>query len=125
MGGLFEVRVESTFDAGHRVGADGAPSARHEHRWRVAVTARSSRLDRIAIVVDFRKLRARLDAVLAELRGRDLEEVDGLETTGAYGVAGWLLRRMREACDDGDYRIDAVEVQCDPAIIVRVRNEGP
>ena len=115
---LFEVRVEVDFRATHSVGPDGAPAEAHEHRWQVAVRARSERLDAIAIVVDFRKLRHDAEAVVARLDGTVLEGheafADGPATAAAVGE--WILRRLEPTVGTGDYRIVAVEVECDRGI---------
>lgn len=115
---LFEVRVEVAFAAAHGVGPDGAAVDRHEHRWQVAVRARSERLDPIAIVVDFRRLRDDALTLVGRLDGTVLEDNPALEShpPTAPGVAGWLLAGLAEGARGEDYRIEAVEVECDPGI---------
>lgn len=115
---LFEVRVEVSFGASHAVGPDGGVAETHAHRWQVAVRARSELLDAIAIVVDFRRLRDDALDLVGRLDGTVLEDnaaLDGAAPT-APGVAGWLLRRLAAGARGQDYRIEAVEVECDPGI---------
>jgi 6-pyruvoyl-tetrahydropterin synthase len=115
---LFEVRVEVGFRATHSVGPDGGATGAHEHRWLVAVRARSERLDAIAIVVDFRKLRDDAERIVAELDGTELEQNPALAggATTAAAVAEWILQRLEPTAGTGDYRIVAVEVECDAGI---------
>ncbi len=122
MSASFEVQVETHFDAEHCLDLAGGRCEAHEHRWRVAVRARSPRLDHIAIVVDFRKLRQQADELVARLAGKNLEETDELREgdTGPGGVAEWLLDELRRMNVDEDYVISSVTVGCDPRIDVTV-----
>jgi len=114
----YGVQVDVEFDASHRLGADGAEIPLHEHRWRVSVRAASEQLDRIAIVVDFRKLRQQTDDLLAALQGAVLEDTPELRDTDAspVAVARWLLERLRGQAVGETYRIASVTVGCDPRI---------
>lgn len=122
----FEVRVEGRFVASHVVGAEGDIVARHEHLWKVAVRAGSTQLDAIAIVVDFRRLRADLEEALAVLAGCRLEEIPGLAAAPAdeAAVGRWLLRRLRRVPEGVAYRVVAVEVECDEGIRWVIGEEG-
>lgn len=118
MSDSYGVRVDVQFDASHRLAADGAAVALHEHRWRVSACAASEQLDRIAIVVDFRKLRQQTEDLVARLQGRILEETPELSDTDAspLAVAQWLLEQLREQAAGETYRIAKVTVGCDPRI---------
>ncbi len=118
MNDLYAVQVDVHFDASHRLAEDGSAAPVHEHRWRVSVCAASEQLDRIAIVVDFRKLRQQTDELLARLSGRVLEETPELAQTDAspVAVAEWLLRRLRVLAVGEVYRITTVTVGCDPRV---------
>lgn len=114
----FEVRVESAFRASHVRDPRGEVAAAHAHDWQVAVHARSTGLDAIAIVVDFRRLRADTDRVLSQLEGTRLEEHPQLggHPVTALEVGRWLLERM-QACAEGEsWEVFAVEVECDPGV---------
>ena len=66
---------------------------------RVAAWAGSDELDRIALVVDFRRLRALLEEVLDRRPANDPPE-----------LARWLLDTLRAEVAGEPYAIDAVEV---------------
>lgn len=121
---LFEVRVESGFRARHRSGPAGEPSELHVHEWSVAVHARSRTLDPIALVVDFRVLRADTDAVLEELAGGELEEHPELHGTTALDVGRWLLARLERRAEGEDWEVFAVEVESDPGVRYLVESTG-
>ncbi len=118
MSDSYGVQVDVEFVASHGLGADGAEIPVHEHRWRVSVCAASEQLDRIAIVVDFRKLRQQTDDLLARLQGATLEETEELRATDAspVAVATWLLEQLRSQAVGETYRIARVTVGCDPRI---------
>jgi 6-pyruvoyl-tetrahydropterin synthase len=120
------VEADAEFDAHHRRDAAGAVVDSHAHRWRVAVRATSQELDRIAIVVDFRKLRQQTDELLDRLRGKTLEDTPELDGTDAtpLAVAEWLLLRLREQAVGQTYRIARVTVGCDPRIEFTVGDEA-
>lgn len=114
---LFEVRVEVSFDATHRRGMDGALRGAHSHRWTVAAHARSRKLDSIAIVVDFRRLRDDLEELLGELAEETLEEHPEIgEPATPLVVARWVLGRLRREAEGESWEIHAVEVEADPGI---------
>lgn len=131
----FEVRVESSFEAGHRRGPDGEQTPLHHHVWQVAARARSHGLDHIGIVIDFRVLHAALDEVLATLDQRVLEDLEPFAATAPTppAVAAWIFDQLRdrlagagvaseageaakagEAGDEASPWLEAVEVEADP-----------
>lgn len=72
---MFEIDIKRDFSAAHKLnGYNGNCASLHGHNWTVQVTLQSETLDEIGIAVDFRKLKARLDDVLAELDHSNLNE---------------------------------------------------
>lgn len=118
MSDSYGVQVDVRFAASHRLAADGTAVPLHEHRWRVSVCAASELLDRIAIVVDFRKLRKQTDDLLARLQDKVLEDTPELCDTDAspLAVAQWLLEQLQGQSTGETYRIAKVTVGCDPRI---------
>ncbi len=114
----YGVRVETSFEATHRCDPAGDTAKPHSHRWEVAVSVESNVLDRIAIVVDFRKLRADTEAILDEVRGTVLEShaVLGAEPTTPVAVGRWILERLSREYAGATYAVTAVEVACDPGV---------
>ena len=125
---MFEVRVETTFEAGHRRGPDGEELSLHHHEWQVAARARSVDLDHIGLVIDFRVLRAAIDEVVGLLDQRVLEDLDALASidSTAPNVAKWIFAELESrlaSASPGDsgleqqegyrYWLEAVEVEAD------------
>ncbi|MFQ5744255.1 MAG: 6-pyruvoyl tetrahydropterin synthase family protein [Acidobacteriota bacterium] len=123
---MFEVRVETTFEAAHGCGPDGALVPLHHHAWKVAVRARARQLDKMGLVVDFRRLRAAADGAVAELDQRvleDLEAFSGQAPTPA-AVAEWLFHQLRSGLPGPRCWLEAVEVEADPGIRFEYVGDG-
>ena len=124
--GLYEVRVETRFDASHRRHADGSDAPVHEHRWKIAVRARTRELNRLAIVFDFRILKAAVDRVVAELdRGivEDHPDFDAVPAT-PVGVAQWLFEKLSSEVPQPRCWLVAVEVEADPGVVFEYRADA-
>jgi 6-pyruvoyltetrahydropterin/6-carboxytetrahydropterin synthase len=73
---VFEITTTREFAAAHQLRLyDGSLEPLHGHNWRVAVTVAAPQLDSIGVVMDFHDLERRLDAVLAPLHNRHLNDV--------------------------------------------------
>jgi 6-pyruvoyltetrahydropterin/6-carboxytetrahydropterin synthase len=123
---MFEVRVETTFEAAHQVGPDGAPLPLHHHSWQVAVRARAEELDSIGLVVDFRQLRAAADEAVALLDQRVIEDVPDFaeRPSTPAAVAEWLFRKLEPAVPSPRCWLEAVEVEADPGIRFEYSGRG-
>lgn len=109
---LFEVRVETSFEAAHRSGPAGDEVPLHHHLWSVAVRARASVLDGIGVVLDFRRLRAAADEVVAELDQRVLEDLPPFHEGSATPdeVARWIFGQLEARLPPGRAWLHAVEI---------------
>ncbi|MBI5864593.1 MAG: 6-carboxytetrahydropterin synthase, partial [Planctomycetes bacterium] len=64
---MYEITITGWFAAAHQLRLpDGTLEPLHGHNWRVTATWRGARLDSMGILVDFTKVKPRLDALLAE-----------------------------------------------------------
>ncbi len=72
---MFELDIHREFSAAHSLrGYHGDCSNFHGHNWTVQVFIQSEKLDEIGIAMDFKVLKKELDAVLAELDHKNLNE---------------------------------------------------
>jgi len=72
----FEITTTRRFSAAHQLRFyDGSLEPLHGHNWRVKVTVGSAGVDSIGVVMDFHELERLVDAVLAPLHNRHLNEV--------------------------------------------------
>ena len=73
---MFEIEIDRSFSAAHQLrGYNGDCCKLHGHNYKITVTVRSSELDEIGIALDFKKLKAELDALLAEYDHSNLSEL--------------------------------------------------
>ena len=76
----FEITTTRSFAAAHQLRLyDGSLEPLHGHNWRVKVTVASERLDAIGVVMDFHELERLVDAILAPMHNRHLNEVPPFE----------------------------------------------
>ena len=72
----FEITTTRTFAAAHQLRLyHGSLEPLHGHNWRVKVTVAAPTLDPIGVVMDFHELERLVDAIIAPLHNRHLNEV--------------------------------------------------
>jgi len=73
---MFELMVESSFDAAHQLRKYEGPCERlHGHSWKVQVFLEGNRLDKLGLMVDFKKLKAILQKILRDFDHHNLNSV--------------------------------------------------
>jgi 6-pyruvoyltetrahydropterin/6-carboxytetrahydropterin synthase len=73
---MYEVTIRGWFAAAHQLRlTDGSLEPLHGHNWQVAVTWAGPKLDAMEVLVDFTALRPRLDALLAQMHDRNLNDL--------------------------------------------------
>ncbi len=73
---MYEIKTISEFSAAHTLrGYKGKCENLHGHNWKVEVMARSVKLDKLGMVMDFTRLKAALKSVLEELDHRNLNDL--------------------------------------------------
>lgn len=101
---MYELTVESQFDSAHCLrGYQGACENLHGHTYRVMVSYAGSELDRIGVLVDFRKLKHELAEVIGYLDHRhlnDLLEFREVNPT-AENIAKYIFEEMRKRLGSG------------------------
>lgn len=122
---MFEVSVCGWFAAAHQLPlSGGAPEPLHGHNWRVQVTFRGARLDERGLLLDFLALRRRLDALLAELHDRNLNDLPAFAARppSAEHLAALLAERLADAGRPAAH-LACVEVEEAPGCLARYRPE--
>jgi 6-pyruvoyltetrahydropterin/6-carboxytetrahydropterin synthase len=109
----FQIATTREFAAAHALRLyDGSLEPVHGHNWRVRVTVTAPALDSIGVVMDFHELERLLDAILAPLHNRHLNEVlpfaDGLNPS-AENVALHVGRTITASLPDA-VRLTTVDV---------------
>ena len=94
---MFEVTVKLTFSAAHRVEEyPGNCERLHGHNWVVEVSARRDELDKLGMVVDFRKLKEAAMKALSSLDHSYLNDVEPFNKMNptAENIAKWIFDRV-------------------------------
>ena len=112
---MYEISVDGRFRAKHAIRlADGSFEPGHEHLWSVRATFRARKLDETTgVVIDFVQVREAMEAMAAELNGRDLNAMDTFPSSSpsAELVARYVAVRLGQVLGAGcvPYRVDVTE----------------
>ena len=110
---MFELDIHKEFSAAHSLrGYNGNCANLHGHNWTVQVFIRAEKLNEIGIAMDFKVLKKELDAVLAELDHKNLNEHPHFKETNATSenLAMYIYRRLKSAVDLAGVKLDRVRV---------------
>ena len=73
---MYSLKVEGSFSSAHNLrGYKGKCEELHGHNWRVEITVKSGQLDKIGMVLDFKYLKKKLNAVLDRLDHKYLNKL--------------------------------------------------
>lgn len=120
---MFEVTVSGWFAAAHQLRLlDGTLEPLHGHNWKVQVTFAGAQLDPMGVLIDFTRLKPRLDAILAELHDRNLNDLPPFRerNPSAEHVALLIAQRLESAAGAAPA---CVEVEETPGCFARYRPE--
>jgi 6-pyruvoyltetrahydropterin/6-carboxytetrahydropterin synthase len=94
---LFTVSVETHFWASHRLTLpDGSKEPLHHHNWFVTADVSGSELDSMGLVMDFRRLKAIVDNIVADFGNSPLEKLDYFQRNNpsAENVAKYIYEKL-------------------------------
>ena len=89
----FEITTTREFSAAHQLALyDGSLEPLHGHNWRVKVSVGAEKLDAIGVVMDFHELERLVDAIIAPMHNRHLNDLPAFASLNpsAENVA-WLI----------------------------------
>lgn len=111
----YETTFETRFTARHALRHyRGGTERPHRHSFRVAAVVSAARVDRAGMAIDFLDLKEAVDAEIARLRGRFLNEDvpefrSGRASPSAEHVAAAIFRRLKKTLPKG-IRLERVTV---------------
>lgn len=114
---MFELDIHREFSAAHSLrGYQGDCANFHGHNWTVQVFIQAEKLDRIGIAMDFKVLKKALDAVLAELDHKNLNEHPHFKDSNATSenLARYIYQSLKPAVDSAGVKLARVRV-CESA----------
>jgi 6-pyruvoyltetrahydropterin/6-carboxytetrahydropterin synthase len=95
---MHEVTVTMSFSAAHNLrGYRGKCEALHGHNWKVEAAFRSTKLDRLGMVVDFGDIKQALRSVLDGLDHAYLNEHPYFKKVNptSENIACWIFQRLK------------------------------
>jgi 6-pyruvoyltetrahydropterin/6-carboxytetrahydropterin synthase len=114
---MFEITVEKTFAAGHFLrGYHGKCENPHGHNYRVKLTLRGERLDKVGLLYDFSAMKAILREIAARLDHQMMNDVPPFDelNPSAENMALYFYqeteRRLRERQPENGARVASVTV---------------
>ena len=112
---MFEVTVEDEFSAVHYLKLyDGSWEPRHGHQFKVAVTARSQKLDTMGVVIDFEWLKPALKKVLVGFHEKSFNDLPdfrgGSRNSSTENIAKLIHDHLSTNLPKGDAKITRVTV---------------
>lgn len=111
---IFEVSVERRLNAAHALRfADGTQEPLHGHDWRIRATFAADQLDEFGLVVDFHRVEAAMEEILAPFTHHNLSSIKELSrlNPSAEALAWWVLVELEK---QGFTEVMAVEVEESP-----------
>ena len=94
---MFSVSVESRFRASHQLTLpNGSKEPLHYHDWVVIVEVGSDKLDKMGLVMDFRRLKSATDKIIAEFDNIQLDSIDYFKqnNSSAENVAKYIYEKL-------------------------------
>lgn len=110
---MFEIEIDRSFSAAHQLkGYDGDCRNLHGHNYEVTVTVAANKLNEIGIALDFKKLKAALDEVIAPYDHHNLSELPEFQQLNPTSevLAQVIYRKMSAALNDGNVRVSKVRI---------------
>lgn len=95
---MFTVSIETHFWASHQlVLPDGAKEPVHHHDWLVTADVSSEKLNNMAVVINFHKLKAMVDDILVSFDNKALNEIGYFQQNNpsAENVARYIYEKLR------------------------------
>jgi len=122
---MFEVRVEKTIAAAHRLfDYDGPCETLHGHNYRIEVAYMGAELDRFGMLVDFTEIKKAFHAVLDTLDHTYLNDLPAFRnlSPSAENIAAHIFQELNQTLFDRA-RLDRVSVWETPTQVA-VYREG-
>ncbi len=109
---MLTISVETRFWASHQLTLpDGSKEPVHSHNWIVTAEVGSDRLDKMGLVMDFHRLKAILDDIVAEFDDVKLDSIDYFRpmNSTAESVAIFVFEKLQPKLPN-DVKLEAVRV---------------
>jgi 6-pyruvoyltetrahydropterin/6-carboxytetrahydropterin synthase len=113
---MLTVSVDTRFWASHQLTLpDGSKESVHSHNWSVTAEVGRDRLSNMGLVMDFNRLKAMLDNIVAEFDNMTLESIDYFRPINSTteNVAKYIFEKLQLKLPK-DVKLEAVTVTEEP-----------
>ncbi len=113
---MFTISVETYFWASHQlVLPEGSKEPVHHHNWLVSADVSSDKLNSMAVVMNFQKLKEMVDNIVAEFDNTSLNEISYFQQNNpsAENVAGYIYKKLRVKLPEG-VKLQSIRVVEEP-----------
>ena len=118
---MLTVSVETRFWASHQLTlSDGSKEPVHSHNWSVTADVGTEKTGNMGLVIDFRRLKAMLDNIVAEFDNVALDGIDYFEQNNstAENVAKYIYEKLQPGLPK-DVKLEAVRVVEEPGCLAK------
>jgi 6-pyruvoyltetrahydropterin/6-carboxytetrahydropterin synthase len=113
-GSIMDVFIKTHFSSGHHLRAyPGNCENPHGHNWKVKVTVRADRLDKLGMGLDFKELKKTVNTVVDELDHRDLNQHSAFleNNPSSENIAIYLFKTLQPLLQTERYRLHSIEIR--------------
>ncbi len=111
---MFDVEIRRTFSAAHQLrGYDGDCRNLHGHNYNVIAVVRTDTLNGIGIALDFKRLKAALDSILAAYDHKNLSELPEYAEVNPTSeiMAMHIYQRLSGLLNDDAVKVRSIRVE--------------
>ncbi|MBW2566961.1 MAG: 6-carboxytetrahydropterin synthase QueD [Deltaproteobacteria bacterium] len=108
---MYELKVITSFSAAHQLKEfEGACENLHGHNWKIEVYVTSKNIDEAGIVMDFRVLKKHVNAVMADLDHKFLNDLEAFkgQNPSSENIARYVAERLSGSIDDPETKVSRV-----------------
>jgi len=113
---MWTVSVETHFWASHQLTLpDGSKETVHSHNFSVIADVGTEKVGNMGLVIDFRRLRAMLDSIVAEFDNAALDRIDYFKQNNptAENVAKYIYEKLQSKLPK-DVKLEAIRITEEP-----------
>ncbi len=110
---MFDIFIKTHFSGGHHLrDYPGNCEKPHGHNWKVKVTVRAQKLDKLGMGIDFKVLKKEVNKVVDELDHCNLNEHPAFQqcNPSSEHITRFLFKELALGLNTGRYALYSVEV---------------
>jgi 6-pyruvoyltetrahydropterin/6-carboxytetrahydropterin synthase len=110
---MYELKIITQFAAAHQIrGIEGGCERLHGHNWKVEVFVSGDKLDENGLLIDFRDIKDKTDALMEELDHKFLNELEPFITLNpsSENVSRYVYEALSRQLNTDTIRISKITV---------------